>query len=130
MKVKTHFVGLSSICALAVALALPTSAAVPGLYFNADAGGNWAQDADIDLGGGNSGDLELDIGYRFGASVGYNINQSWGVEFDTGFVWNSIDKIKIGGASQSFDDSSFSHIPFMINAVYRHPLSAKWETYL
>jgi opacity protein-like surface antigen len=131
MKVKTHFVGITGACAaLTVALALPASAADTGLYFNADAGINWAQDADIDLGGGLSGDLKLDTGFRFSAGVGYNFNKNWGVEFDTGWVWNSIDKIKIGSFSQSFDDSSFSHLPFIVNAVYRYQFGAKYETYI
>jgi OOP family OmpA-OmpF porin len=110
MKVKTHLAGITGVCAaLTVALALPASAADTGLYFNADAGVNWA-DAD-----------ELDIGYRFSAGVGYNINKNWGVEFDTGWISNQFD----GGG-----DSSYSQLPFMVNVVYRYPLGAKFETYI
>ncbi|MGH8247899.1 MAG: porin family protein [Gammaproteobacteria bacterium] len=124
MKVKTHLAKIAGVCAaLAAALALPASAAEPGLYFSADAGANWAQDADIESGGA----LETDIGFRFSAGVGYNLNKNWGVEFDTGWVWNSIDKL--GGSSLS-GDSSFSHIPFMVNVVYRYPIGAKFETYI
>lgn len=130
MKVKTHFVGISGACAaLTTALALPASAADTGLYFNADAGANWAMDADISVSGGGSGDLKTDIGFRFSAGVGYNLNKNWGVEFDTGYVWNTIDKAKAIGASLS-GDSSFSHTPFMINVVYRYQLGAKFETYI
>jgi opacity protein-like surface antigen len=125
MKVKTHFAGLTGLCAvLATALALPAGAADTGLYFNADAGANWAQDADTETKtalGTVKGDLETDVGFRFSAGVGYNLNRNWGVEFDTGYVWNSI---KDGG------DSSFSHIPFIVNVVYRYPIGAKWETYI
>jgi opacity protein-like surface antigen len=130
MKVKTHLAGITGACAaLTAALALPASAADTGLYFNADAGANWAMDADIDLGGA-SGDLKTDIGFRFSAGVGYNLNKNWGVEFDTGWIWNSIDKAKFDAGSLNFDDSSFSHIPFMVNVIYRYPLGAKFETYI
>lgn len=127
MKVKTHLAEITGACAaLTAALALPASAADTGLYFNADAGVNWAQDADISSGGFTT-DLETDIGFRFSAGVGYNLNKNWGVEFDTGWIWNSIDKI--GGSSLS-GDSSFSHIPFMVNVVYRYPIGSKFETYI
>ena len=130
MKVKTHFVGITGACAaLTAALALPASAADTGLYFNADAGANWAQDDEINAGGA-SADLTTDIGFRFSAGVGYNLNKNWGVEFDTGWVWNSIDKIKDSGGSTSFDDSSFSHLPFMVNVIYRYQIGAKYETYV
>ncbi|HEU0011985.1 MAG TPA: porin family protein [Verrucomicrobiae bacterium] len=124
MKVKTHLAGITGACAaLTTALALPASAADTGLYFNADAGVNWAQDAHIS----GVGDLETDIGFRFSAGVGYNLNKNWGVEFDTGYVWNTIDKV--GGGSLS-GDSSFSHIPFIVNVVYRYPIGAQFETYI
>ncbi len=127
MKVKTHFVGITAVCAaLTTALALPASAADTGLYFNADAGVNWAQDADFKVGGG-SVDMKTDIGFRFSAGVGYNLDKNWGVEFDTGYVWNTIDKV--GGTSLS-GDSSFSHIPFIVNVVYRYPIGAQFETYI
>ncbi len=118
MKVKIHLVGITGVCAtLTAVLALPASAADTGLYFNADAGANWAQDADVSGGG----TLKTDIGFRFSAGVGYNLNKNWGVEFDTGYVWN---KIKDAG------DSTFSHVPFMVDVVYRYPIGAKFETYI
>ena len=126
MKVKTHFAWLTGFCAvLATTLALPASAAVPGLYFNADVGANWAQDADVKregpFGANITDDLETDVGFRFSAGVGYNLNHNWGVEFDTGYVWNGI---------KDSGDSSFSHIPFIVNVVYRYPIGAKLETYI
>ena len=123
MKVKTHLAGITGVCAaLIAALALPAGAADTGLYFNADAGGSWAMDAESD-----GEDVEFDIGFRFSAGVGYNLNKNWGVEFDTGFAWNTIDKV--GGDSLS-GDSSLSHVPFMVNVVYRYPIGAKFETYI
>lgn len=127
MKVKIHFVGIPGACAvLATALALPAGAAETGLYFNADAGANWAQDADFKA-GGSTLNFKTDVGFRFSAGVGYNLNKNWGVEFDTGWVWNSINKI--GGVSFS-DGNSFEHLPFIINVVYRYQLAPKLETYI
>jgi opacity protein-like surface antigen len=127
MKAKTHFAGIAGVCAaLSTGLALPASAADPGLYFDASAGANWAQDADFKA-GGSTVDFKTDVGFRFSAGVGYNLDKNWGVEFDTGWVWNAIDKI--GNASFS-SDSSFSHIPFLVNVVYRYPIGAKFETYI
>ena len=129
MKVKTHFAGIAGFgVALAVALVLPARAADTGLYFDASAGANWAQDADFKVSGfSGSADFKTDVGFRFSAGVGYNLNKNWGVEFDTGWVWNSIDKI---GNTSFSTDSSFSHIPFIVNVVYRYPIGAKLETYI
>ena len=116
MKTRTHLAAVAG-AALAVAMALPAGAADPdrGLYFNAEAGANWA--SDVSVGGGGS--AALDIGFRFGAAVGYNINKYVGVEFDTGWVWNNFKDF----------DGSLSHIPIMANAVFRYPISTKWEAY-
>ena len=127
MKVKIHFVEITGACAvLAAALALPAGAAETGLYFNAGAGANWAQDADFKA-GGSTVNFKTDVGFRFSAGVGYNLDKNWGVEFDTGWVWNSIDKI--GGASFS-DDNTFEHLPFIINVIYRYQIGPKLETYI
>ena len=110
MKVKTHFARITGFCAaLLTALALPASAAETGLYFNADAGPNFT-DAD-----------DLDVGFRFSAGVGYNLNKNFGVQFDTGWLWNALD---------TPGDSSYSQLPFLVNAVYRFPLGAKFESYI
>ena len=126
MKVKSQLAKFTGACAvLLTALALPANAADTGFYFNADAGANWAQDAKISVPGA-SADLETDIGFRFSAGIGYNLNKNWGIEFDTGWIYNSIDKF--GGVS--IDDSSFQHNPFTVNAIYRYQFGEKFETYL
>ncbi|MEY2409912.1 MAG: OmpA-OmpF porin, family [Verrucomicrobiota bacterium] len=104
---------------LAMAFAFSAAAADPdhGLYFNAEAGANWA--SDVTIGGAGSGTAEMDIGFRAGAAVGYNVNKYIGVEFDTGWVWNKFKNV----------DGSLSQIPLIVNGVFRYPLSQKWETY-
>lgn len=84
-----------------------------GWYFNGEAGLNLAND--VDFGGG--GEAELDAGFRFGAGVGYNLTKNIGVEFDTGWIWNSFSDF----------DGSLSHIPFLVNGVFRHTFADKWE---
>jgi len=123
MKVKIHFVEITGACAvLAAALALPAGAAETGLYFDAGAGANWAQDVDVKISGvPGTSTGKLDTGFRFSAGVGYNLNKNWGVEFDTGWVWNSF---------KDSGDSTFEHLPFIINVIYRYQIGPKLETYI
>jgi opacity protein-like surface antigen len=105
---------------LAAALALSASAADTGLYFNAEGGVNFAQDVVV---GGRT--FELDPGFRADVGVGYNFSKYLGVEFDTGWIWNHFQDID--GLT---GDINLSHLPFILNAVFRYENSSKFVPYI
>src|SRR5262245_41265137 len=67
------------------------------MYVNVNVGGAFL--TDVELNGGP--DAEFDIGFRFDAAFGYHLSGPWALEFETGWVWNSVDKI--GGSSPGVD---------------------------
>lgn len=101
--------GAAGACTLLAASVMPVSAAEMdpdrGWYFNVEAGPNWAEDADV--------------GFRLGGAVGYNLHKHFGVEFDTGWIWNEAEDA----------DASLSHIPLIVNGVFRYPINSKWVPY-
>ncbi len=132
MKVQ-HQLSRIACALLASGLALPAAAAdrAPkaeradkadkdsGVYMNVDVGVNWAEDVHVNV-EGISGNADLDVGSRLGIGVGYNFNKYLGVEFDTGWLWNEF----------SSTDSSLSHLPFMLNGVFRYTNETGFEPYV
>ena len=113
---------LSGIALLAVGMVLPATAAEKesGWYWLVEAGVNIGQDVNVEV-DGVPGEAEVDTGVRFDVGVGYNLTKNWGVEFDTGWIWNRFTDT----------DGSMSHIPFMINGVFRYPMKdGKWVPYI
>src|SRR5262249_31706383 len=60
-------------------------------YVRGDAGVALLQDATIKHTGGAK--LSFNPGGRFDVSVGYPVSEFWNAEFQTGVLYNSIDKI-------------------------------------
>ena len=106
---------------------------------------NWTQHlyTEVDLGGvyqqqnttlyqstGNPLTATFNLGIRGNVALGYDINKSLAVEFDTGVLWNSMDKV--GGTSldsigQSFDTYT---IPFLATVIYRIQTKGSWYPYM
>jgi opacity protein-like surface antigen len=101
--------GAAGACFLAAFLALPAAAADADSpwYWKVEAGANWAKDSD------------LDIGFRTDAGVGYKFHKYIAGELETGFIYNGIDGV----------DGSLSHIPVLVNAVFRYDNSSKFVPY-
>jgi len=72
----------------------------------------------------------FNLGIRGDIVLGYNINQSWAVEFETGVLWNSMDEV--GGVSLSSIGQSFDTYtgPFLANVVYKVPLKGRLYPYV
>jgi opacity protein-like surface antigen len=110
-----------SFALLAGLLSLPFSPARGedlGFYFTGGIGPAVAQDVDLKqfLGGGGGGaKVQLDPGFHFTAAGGYNFTRWLGVEMETGYIGNNIDRI--GGSSA---DAFLSHVPFLANVVLRY----------
>ena len=76
------------------------------------------------------GTSTFDSGIRGDFILGYNINKAWGVEFNTGIIWNSMDTFN--GTSLSSVNQTFNTytIPFLANLVYRIPLKGPFSAYV
>jgi opacity protein-like surface antigen len=104
---------------LLATLAAPVLAAeqAPGLYYNIEGGANFAQSIDLKA-AGSSTSTGFDAGYRFGAVLGYHLDRQWSVQFDTGYLYNSVE-----GSSHG----SLSHVPFLVSGRWHHSLWSKLD---
>ncbi|MDB6031359.1 MAG: putative outer rane channel [Verrucomicrobiales bacterium] len=100
-----------------------TMAAAPAFsqnfYFNADAGGTIAKDVNLrSFFGATPGEkVKFDPGVRFGAAGGYNFCPIGGIEFETGFMHNTVRRL---GSGTGNGDAELSHVPLMANLVLRY----------
>jgi opacity protein-like surface antigen len=63
---------------------------------------------------------KTDVGFRAGAGVGYGLTKDISVEFDTGYLWNPLKD----------SDSSISHVPLILQAIFHVPLTGRWDGYI
>ena len=101
------------------------------LYAKVDVGAVFQQNATLyqSLGAPKS-TATFNPGIRGDIVLGYDINESWAAEFDTGLLWNSM--AKVGGASLSSLGQSFDTytIPLLVNVTYKIPLKGSWSPYV
>lgn len=103
------------------------------LYAHVDAGYLYQQDTTLNESVGSlptaTANASFSPGIRGDIALGYNINKSWAVEFDTGVLWNSMDKVN--GVSLSSVDTSFDTytVPLLVNINYKVPLKGPWFPY-
>ena len=94
------------------------------LYLSADFGGAFQQNAIMtqSLAPGWRPTASFNAGNRADIDLGYNLNDSLAVELETGFMWNSMDKV--GGASlNSYSQSvDIYSVPVLANVIYKAPL--------
>jgi opacity protein-like surface antigen len=100
------------------------------LYANVDFGGMFQQNTTLFQSTGTPKTTTFSPGIRGDIALGYNINKSLAVEFDTGVLWNSMDKvggISLSSANQSADIYT---IPVLANIIYKVPLKDSWHPYV
>ncbi len=108
------------------------------LYAKIDGGGMFQQNATLDKTTSSSvppaistsGTATFNFGVRGDIALGYNINKSWAAEFDTGVLWNSMDKVgnnTLGSIGQSADTYT---VPFLANFIYKVPIKGPWSSYV
>ena len=72
---------------------------------------------------GSAGDkVQFDVGPRVNVLGGYNLNQSFAVEFETGFSYNKVSKV--GGVVLT-DRVYFYQVPALVNVVWNHKVVDK-----
>ena len=80
-----------------------------------------------------SGTASFNLGVRGNIVLGYNINKLWAVEFQTGALWNSMDKVNGISLDQpyplnvSFDTYT---VPLLANVVFKMPLKNSLVPYI
>lgn len=111
---------LKAACAAAaISLISAAHAAQTGPFFSVSAGGNIVDD--FDLGGGSH--FELDPGFRFDGSVGYNFYANpavvMGAAFEVGFMFNAIDEqVAPNGTTTPIDGDLYQN-PFLAKLTFR-----------
>lgn len=65
-------------------------------------------------------DLDLDPGVRIDFAPGYNFCNYFGVELNTGFIWNSLDSFQTGSGSFRVE-GDLLQIPVFGNIILKYP---------
>ena len=97
---------------MTMVLAVPARAEDNGWYLDFGAGINLM-----------SQEYEADPGFRFSAAGGYNFNKYFGLELETGFLYNSL-------TPENETDSEYAgQFPVLLNAVFRYETDSGWIPY-
>jgi opacity protein-like surface antigen len=126
---------LVAVAAAAVALAATDARAderKDGPYMHADLGAHWIQDVKTRV-AGERVTVKVDPGIRFSVGAGYRIHPTEmvaiGFELDTGFIWNSLDRLRVGAFSGSLSGDVWQ-VPFLANGVLTLEPAPRWALYL
>jgi opacity protein-like surface antigen len=100
------------------------SAQDPGFYFKFGVGPSFTEDVKIQefFGVTDLGSMDLDPGVRLDLGVGYQFERWIAAEFESGFIFNSIDRFGPRNRVQDFGDSSLSSVPLMLKLVLQAPI--------
>jgi opacity protein-like surface antigen len=74
-------------------------------------------------------DLSLDPGVRVDFAPGYNFCQYFGVELNTGFIWNSLDGIDTSAGTIPVE-GDLLQIPIFGNVILQYPTSIHLTPYI
>lgn len=80
----------------------------------------------------------MDTGLRLDLGAGYRFSKSWAAELETGFIYNSIDSVRITVSSNGVPqtgkidnlDVNLYQVPILASVIYTVPLDGKIKPYL
>lgn len=100
-------------------------------YFDVKVGPSFSEDTTVQASPyGNSGNVHYDTGVRADVAMGYNLNDAFAVELQSGVIWNNVDKIA-GNLLANYDSGAdLYQIPIVVNGIYRFPLTGKFKPYV
>jgi OmpA-OmpF porin, OOP family len=126
IKTKTHH--LIAAGTMLLIGAANASAQTSPVYLDGELGASFPQSLTFKNSGGTK--ATFNPGVRADIVLGYNLSDCFAVEFNTGAIWNSVDKI--GGESLSSEGASFNlyQIPFLANLVYKTPVWKGFSGYI
>lgn len=134
--------------AAAVCLAACTAANAQDLgdqgrgYGRFDVGVNLLNDVDLDSFDGvnipGSAEIEFDTGVRFDIAAGYKLTDSFNLELEIGFAYNSADELSgsIFGYGEDIDfsdmgvDINLYQVPMLVNLSYTFPISPRFRPFV
>jgi len=96
----------------------------PNLYINADAGGIFQQNADFSE-RGRTETASFNPGLRADIAIGYKFSQSFALELEPGFMWNSVDSFN-GYQLRPGESIDLYSIPILANVIYKFPVQGAW----
>ena len=104
-------------------------------YLHADVGAAFVQDLTLRSSTGShhsSATAKFDTAIRGDMAIGYNINDVWAVELESGVIWDSLDNkpLRGGFSFPGSGDDELYQIPILLNAIYKFPLKNSWTPYL
>ena len=98
-----------------------------GTYVRFGAGVSMVEDIDgyiADPFGRLNFDLSLDPGVRVDIAPGFNFNEYFGFELNTGIIWNSLDAFEFEDGFSASVDGDLLQIPVLANLILRYPTPA------
>ena len=100
------------------------------IYLHEDVGVAFVQNIES----GPFGDkLSFSPGVQGGIGIGGNINKSLSTEFQTGIIWNQVDKIGFGGTWHNPDlygqTMELYQFPLLLNCIYTVPDNSAFKPY-
>jgi OOP family OmpA-OmpF porin len=76
------------------------------------------------------GKLVWNTGLRVDVAAGYNINENFSLQLETGLLYNTLDKgVADNGQSEKMSGNLYQ-IPVLVNAIYKFQTSSKFKPYL
>lgn len=117
---------------LLLAAASSHGALTDNWYLDFGAGGAFQQNVSIKSGTGfgPGGDVRFDPGFRIGLDLGYNLNDSFAIEFDAGMARNTINQVGIQKLNSFGANAELDEIPLLINGIYKFPLHGAFRPYV
>ena len=128
MKTNSSATKLASVAALICGLDASTAAWGQNLYLTTELGGTLVNDVTIKNAGGIQATFDPGVGGT--VCLGYRIAPAWAVEFETGVLWNSFDKIGGVTLESMHASADLYQIPFKLNVIYSAPTKGRWTPYI
>ena len=131
MKIITYTMTVAGAVLLASAAGARAGAGdwTDNLYFNAEGGVMFQQDADFSQSGAPTMSASFNPGIRIDLAAGYKLNQSFALEIEPGFMWNTVDNLNGHGLGPgtSIDVNS---VPVLASLIYTFPTTHDFTPYV
>src|SRR5438128_9608530 len=109
---------------------IPAAESAGRAYLGFDAGLGLQQDLTFRDDAGNRAKASFNPGLRFDLAGGFQFNEAWGLEFQTGLIYNSVDNLSGAFLPDVGSSMDVMEIPLMVNVRYHLPLHGPFSAYV